>query len=65
MEGDKPLTGKWNYDQDNRKKLPKNHVPVQPYIFNNDVSEIVTEIKKAGITFIGEIDEKNLLWPIS
>lgn len=65
MEGDKPLTGKWNYDQDNRKKLPKNHVPVQPYIFNNNVSEIVTEIKKAGITFIGEIDEKNLLWPIN
>jgi deoxyribodipyrimidine photolyase-related protein len=23
MDGDQPLTGQWNYDQDNRKKIPK------------------------------------------
>ena len=28
MENDKPLNGKWNYDEDNRKKLPKNHKPI-------------------------------------
>lgn len=63
MEGDKPLTGKWNYDSENRKKLPKNHVPVQPYIFNNDVSEIVENINVSGITTIGTIDSKNFIWP--
>ncbi|MEY2701841.1 MAG: hypothetical protein RLY43_474 [Bacteroidota bacterium] len=63
MEGDKPLTGKWNYDSENRKKLPKNHVPVQPYIFNNDVSEIVENIHVSGITTIGTIDSKNFIWP--
>lgn len=27
MEGDQPITGQWNYDADNRKKMPKDHVP--------------------------------------
>ena len=35
MEGDKPLTGKWNYDLDNRKKLPKGHKPIFPLVFEN------------------------------
>ena len=26
MDGDEPLGGQWNYDADNRKKLPKGHV---------------------------------------
>ena len=30
MQGDKPLTGKWNYDGENRKKLPKDHKPTPP-----------------------------------
>ncbi|WP_431244404.1 cryptochrome/photolyase family protein [Flavobacterium sp. P21] len=28
MSGDDPMTGQWNYDQENRKKMPKNHKPV-------------------------------------
>ena len=63
MEGDIPLTGKWNYDSENRKKLPKNHVPVPPYVCNNDVSEIVESIHLCGITTIGTIDAKNFIWP--
>ena len=41
MNGTEPETGQWNYDSDNRKKLPQNHVPTQPFIFENDVSEIL------------------------
>lgn len=26
MEGNQPLTGKWNYDEENRKKLPAQHL---------------------------------------
>ena len=29
MEGDSPAGGKWNYDQDNRKRLPKSAVTPQ------------------------------------
>ena len=63
MQGDKPLTGKWNYDGENRKKLPKDHKPTHPLVFNNDVSEIVSEIHKTNIKTIGNIDAENFVWP--
>lgn len=65
MEGDKPLTGQWNYDGDNRKKLPKDHKPTQPLVFNNDVSEIYNEIATTDVKTIGTIDAKNFVWPIN
>ncbi len=65
MEGDKPLTGQWNYDGENRKKLPKNHKPIEPLVFNNNVSKIVYEIKKTNIKTIGTFDENNFVWPIN
>jgi deoxyribodipyrimidine photolyase-related protein len=65
MQGDKPLTGKWNYDGENRKKLPKNHKPTSPLVFDNDVSEIVAGIQKTNIKTIGTINAKNFLWPVN
>lgn len=65
MDNDKPLNGKWNYDEDNRKKLPKNHKPITPLVFNNNVSEIVAEIHKTDIKTIGTIDAENFVWPIN
>jgi deoxyribodipyrimidine photolyase-related protein len=65
MEDDQPLTGKWNYDSDNRKKLPKDHKPTSPLVFNNDVSDILIEIKKTDIKTIGSLDANNFLWPIN
>lgn len=65
MEGDKPLTGQWNYDGENRKKLPKNHKPTSPLVFNNDVSKIYDEIIKTDVKTIGTIDAKNFIWPIN
>jgi deoxyribodipyrimidine photolyase-related protein len=65
MEGDQPLTGKWNYDSDNRKKLPKDHKPTSPLVFNNDVSDILIEIKKTDIKTIGSIEANDFLWPIN
>jgi deoxyribodipyrimidine photolyase-related protein len=65
MDGDQPLTGKWNYDSDNRKKLPKDHKPTSPLVFDNDVSEILFEINKTDIKTIGSIDANHFLWPIN
>ncbi len=65
MEGDKPLTGQWNYDDENRKKLPKNHKPTEPFVFSNDVSTILGEIEKTTIKTMGSIDATNFLWPIN
>lgn len=65
MEAGNPVTGQWNYDGENRKKLPKNHKPTPPLIFSNDVSEILDEINKTNIKTIGNIDSKNFVWPIN
>lgn len=65
MDGEKPLTGQWNYDGENRKKLPKDHKPVAPMVFNNEVSAIFQEIRKTDIKTIGVIDEHDFVWPIN
>lgn len=65
VDGDKPLNGKWNFDEDNRKKLPANHKPTAPLLFLNDVSKIEKELVKAEIKTIGNIDSKHFVWPIN
>lgn len=65
MQGDQPLTGQWNYDSDNRKKLPKDHKPTAPLVFNNEVSAIYEEINSTDIKTIGTIEAKNFVWPIN
>lgn len=60
-----PLFGKWNFDADNREKLPKGHKPIAPLLFQNDVQAIEDSIKKVGIKTIGHVDSKNFIWPIN
>lgn len=71
MEGDKPKGGKWNYDHDNRKKLPDKTPVPDPKLFANDVTDIYQLVKQQGITTIGhangqsEDDKVMLGWPIN
>jgi deoxyribodipyrimidine photolyase-related protein len=65
MDGNQPLTGQWNYDSENRKKISANHKATQPLLFSNDVSTIVNEIKNANVKTIGSVDGKNFIWPIN
>lgn len=61
----KPLNGKWNFDEDNRQKLPKSHKPINPLVFSNEVAEIENEIIKSNIKTIGKVDSKHFIWPIN
>ncbi|MEL6390504.1 MAG: cryptochrome/photolyase family protein [Bacteroidota bacterium] len=63
MEDGQPTTGKWNYDHENRKKLPKGHQPPEPKLFGRDVSRIVAQLDNAGVNTIGSIDDKSFIWP--
>lgn len=65
MDGNDPLTGKWNYDEDNRKKLPANHKATAPLVFDNNVTDILKEIKQTDISTIGTIDAKHFIWPVN
>lgn len=65
MDGKEPIAGKWNFDEDNRKKLPKNHHPYPPLLFTNTVQAQYDRIRNAGIETIGSIDPQNLYWPLN
>ena len=62
---EKPLFGKWNFDEDNRKKLPQSHKPIEPFLFSNDLSDIENEIIQSAVKTIGSVDSKNFIWPIN
>ena len=65
MEKDKPLSGKWNYDQKNRQAYDQTVLVPQPLFFDNDVSDIVKNIQKNKVATIGEIRPAELIWPTS
>ena len=64
-DGKTPLTGKWNYDASNRKKLPKNvKIPPQQH-WHRDVSEITNLLKKMQVETMGSIASDNFIWPVT
>lgn len=65
MIAGQPEGEKWNFDSDNRKKIPANHTIIQPFLFHRDVSEIVVMIQNQGVETIGEIQEKQFFWPVT
>lgn len=66
MEADgKPLMGKWNFDEDNRQKLPKSHKPLPPLVFDNDLSHLEAELKTAGVQTIGSVNSQHFIWPVN
>ncbi len=63
MDGEEPFGDKWNYDQENRKKLPAKHTPVSPKLFDQDLSELLKMIQKGGVKTIGKIESQHFIWP--
>lgn len=65
VNGDQPMHGQWNFDEDNREKLPKDHHPIAPLLFSNELQHIEKEILKAKLKTIGTVDPKNFIWPVN
>jgi deoxyribodipyrimidine photolyase-related protein len=57
-----PIMGKWNFDQDNRKKVPQHHDFTTTSIKTKDLSNLLDEIKTSGIRTIGEIEATKYSW---
>lgn len=58
-----PEGGKWNYDKENRKKIPENHIPVTPKTWSKDVSDLVQLLESQKVSTIGNIQAEDFLWP--
>jgi len=65
MLAGKPEGDKWNFDSDNRKKIHSNHSVISPLLFHRDVSNLVEMIRNQGVKTVGEVDEKQFVWPVS
>lgn len=60
-----PLGGRWNFDAENRKRLPDTHTPPRAHIFSRDVTAVVREIEVHKIPSIGTLNPTSFEWPVS
>jgi len=61
----RPLTGKWNYDSSNRKKLPRDQQVPEPLLIYRNVKEIMKVVTTSGVATMGEVDESRFIWPVT
>jgi deoxyribodipyrimidine photolyase-related protein len=60
-----PVGEQWNFDRENRKKLPENFVFPNRTFEQNDVTEAYHDILTSGCNFIGDIDPQHFIWPVN
>ena len=64
MENGKPVGGRWNYDRENRKALPKGTKVAEAKRFNHQVSNLADLITSSQVKTIGTIDPTSFIWPL-
>jgi deoxyribodipyrimidine photolyase-related protein len=62
---DKPATGTWNYDQENRSGIKKGLQIPAPLAFDTDIQYLHQMIQKHGIPTIGTVDSQHFSWPVN
>ncbi|MGL4717272.1 MAG: cryptochrome/photolyase family protein [Aeromonas sp.] len=60
-----PLGGRWNFDDENRAKLPERQPIPTPLLFANEEQDIDAMLTRHGINTIGYADANALPWPIT
>ncbi len=65
MDGDEPMSGRWNYDEENRESLPDNLQIPPPWKSGREVAEIVALLERAGIETMGRLDPTHFVWPVT
>ena len=63
LDGDQPVTGKWNYDHENRNKLKDPLLLKGPKLHTKNITGLLEMVEKSGVKFIGKVDPKKFPWP--
>ncbi|GAB5555747.1 MAG: cryptochrome/photolyase family protein [Saprospiraceae bacterium] len=64
-DGQTPINGRWNYDAENRKKLPKKIDLPKPKEYLRDVSSLLALIEQNKIETIGRVEAEAFDWPVT
>lgn len=64
-EDGEPETGQWNYDEDNRGKLPKDLAIPTAVTFPKDASHIVELLQKQAVKTMGKMEDNQFAYPIT
>jgi len=60
-----PTTGQWNYDHDNRGRLPKTIEFPEARTFPREAGDIVDLLKRQGVETIGRIADNRFTYPVT
>jgi deoxyribodipyrimidine photolyase-related protein len=64
-DGKTPLFGQWNFDAQNRRKLPASQkIPPAP-AFYRDVHDLLVILQASGVETIGAVDAERFNWPVT
>jgi deoxyribodipyrimidine photolyase-related protein len=64
MDGRQPVTGRWNYDAENRRPFDPKVAPPRPMEFGHDVRDIWRLVQSQRIKTMGTIDPMRFAWPV-
>ncbi len=64
-DGKTPVTGRWNYDEENRKSLPEDQPIPEHLHFDRDVNDIVQLLEDQDVDTFGRIDSEHFPWPVT
>ena len=65
MEGNQPITGQWNYDQDNRQALKDKSLILPARLHPKQVGPILDMLERSGVKMLGTVDPESFHWPTS
>lgn len=64
-DGVQPLSGRWNFDAENRRRLPDGVPLPAPLPRSRNVEDLLTLLKNAGVATIGTVDAAHFDWPVT
>ncbi|MEL6533824.1 MAG: cryptochrome/photolyase family protein [Bacteroidota bacterium] len=65
MEGTEPVTGRWNYDAENRKKLPKAFSIPPALFFQHNLIALDSLLDEQGVETLGQGEAQSFPWPLT
>lgn len=60
-----PLTGRWNYDEENRRPMPKTLTVIPPKLYKREVQDVHAMLTRQGVRMMGTVDTGHFIWPVT